>query len=168
MGDARDFLGVAADLFNFQGDSQAVVLLLDVAEIVPQRPVRGEQLVSVMNQAIHPVPILLKQKTVSFGRALLGRIDVTGDGRDDLVVSAPGASVNGDGTGAVFVFEGGTLVPGKNEPKAIMVGDERERSLFGIDLGASKKTNNSTVISIGAPGSYRTGTSNGTAYRWSF
>jgi hypothetical protein len=111
--------------------------------------------------------VLYKERAQQLGRALYGDVDLTGDGIVDLVVSAPGASVNGDGIGAVFVFAGGAglAAGGPRDSVLTVVGDERERGLFGQDIslvpaaGALKAT-----LGVGAPLSYRTGTANGAAF----
>jgi hypothetical protein len=98
---------------------------------------------------------------------LWGGVNVVGDARPDLIVSAPGASANGDGTGAVFVFAGGTVVSGRNEPAVTIFPDQRERASFGQDLAASAASttlSQPAAIVVGAPTSYRSGTSNGTAF----
>ena len=74
-------------------------------------------------------------------------------------------SVAGDGEGAVFVFKGGAGATGALTPFVTIAGDARERSLMGNDVSwaAGAGTAPPTLV-IGAPTSYRTGTSNGTAY----
>jgi hypothetical protein len=81
------------------------------------------------------------------------------------VVSAPGASVNGDGTGAVFVLAGGPGFSGPRPPWLTVVGDGAERGSVGQDLSISKGVGAvKPALVVGAPTSYRTGTSNGTAW----
>lgn len=80
-------------------------------------------------------------------------------------MSAPGATVNGDGTGAVFVFKGGTVTAGPNLPVLLIAADDRERGAFGQDLSVSAaKDTVPAALGIGAPLSYRAGTANGTAF----
>ncbi|MBS1150605.1 MAG: toxin, partial [Myxococcaceae bacterium] len=82
-----------------------------------------------------------------------------------LVVSAPTASVNGDGTGAVFVFAGGPQLVGARPSALTLVGDGKERASVGQDLCLSAPSAPvKAALGIGAPASYRTGTSNGTSW----
>ena len=81
------------------------------------------------------------------------------------MVSAPTASVNGDGTGAVFVFEGGAQLNGARPAAITIVGDGKERASVGQDLCLSPAAGAvKAALGIGAPVSYRTGTSNGTSW----
>ena len=166
LADNRDALAVTADLYPFLGDLQPTVLLLPVAQLNALRPMSGERLVAVQGTpALTPVPLVSMQRALNFGRSLAGGVDVDGDGRHDLVVSATGASLNGDGTGAVYVFKGGTVTSGANQPALIIVADHRERASFGQDLSLSAGAGNvPAALGIGAPLSYRWGTSNGTAF----
>lgn len=166
LADNRDAIAVTADLYPFQGDLQPTVLLLPVTQLNALKPSSGERLVAVQGTpSLTPVPLVSMQRALSFGRSLAGGSDVDGDGRNDLVVSAPGASLNGDGTGAVYVFKGGTVTPGANQPALIIVADSRERAAFGQDLSLSSAANGApAALGIGAPLSYRWGTSNGTAF----
>lgn len=164
-GDNRDFIAVTAELYPYLGQAQPTVLLLDVAQVRSKRPASGERLVSILGDGIDPVPLVYTERAPGFGRALWGGADVTGDGKADLVVSATDANVNGDGTGAVFVFEGGALVAGPNAPVLTVVADPRERSSFGADVWLSPKSGSlPATLAIGAPLSYRSGTANGTAF----
>lgn len=164
-GDNRDFVAMTAELYPYLGQAQPTVLLVDAAAIVSKRPASGERLVSILGDGLDPVPVVYTERAPGFGRSLWGGVDVTGDGRPDLVVSATDANVNGDGTGAVFVFAGGSLTPGPNAPVMTVVADPRERSSFGADLWLSKAQGSApSTLSIGAPLSYRSGTSNGTAF----
>ncbi|MGV3620829.1 MAG: FG-GAP-like repeat-containing protein [Archangium sp.] len=166
LADNRDAVAVTADLYPFQGDLQPTVLLLPVAQLNALKPASGERLVAVQGTtSLQPVPMVSTQRALNFGRQLAGGVDLDGDGRHDLVVSATGASLNGDGTGAVYVFKGGTVVQGPNQPALIIVADNRERASFGQDLSVSAGANGvPAAIGIGAPLSYRWGTSNGTAF----
>jgi hypothetical protein len=164
-GDTRDFIAVTAELYPYLGQPQPAVLLLDVAQVRSKRPASGERLVSILNDGIEPVPLVSVRRAPGFGRALWGGVDVTGDGTPDLVVSATDANENGDGTGAVFVFEGGALSPGPNAPVLTVVADPRERSSFGADVWLSPPQGSlPATLAIGAPLSYRSGTANGTAF----
>jgi hypothetical protein len=164
MGDGKDYVAITADLYNYLGSPQPTVLLVDVAQVVSKRPASGGVLVSILGD-LTPVPVLPPATALGFGRMVWGNADVTGDGVPDLVVSSTGANVNGDGTGAVFVFAGGTVKAGPNVPALLVVGDAQERGAFGQDLGVSKSSGSvPAAIGIGAPLSYRSGTANGTAF----
>ena len=163
--DTRDFIAVTADLYSFQGVAQPTVLLYDVAQLNARRPMSGGVLVGALGDGLDPVPLVYLERAPGLGRMLWGGVNLVGDSRPDLVVSAPGASVNGDGTGAVFVFAGGSVVPGRNEPALTIFPDQRERASFGQDLAASASAQGQpAAIVVGAPTSYRSGTSNGTAF----
>jgi hypothetical protein len=165
--DMRDFIAVTADLYSFQGVAQPTVLLYDVAQLNMRRPMSGGVMVGALGDGLEPVPLVFLERAPGFGRMLWGGVNVVGDARPDLIVSAPGASANGDGTGAVFVFAGGTVVSGRNEPAVTIFPDQRERASFGQDLAASAASttlSQPAAIVVGAPTSYRSGTSNGTAF----
>ncbi|MCA3016152.1 MAG: VCBS repeat-containing protein [Myxococcaceae bacterium] len=166
-GDGRDFVAVTADQYPFDGVSQPTVLLYDAAQLNARRPAAGGALVGALGDGLAPVPLVFLERAPGFGRMLWGGVDVVGDSTRDLVVSAPGASLNGDGTGAVFVFAGGSVTPGRNEPALTVLPDHRERAAFGQDLAASPASvvlGQPPALVIGAPASSRTGTSNGTAF----
>jgi hypothetical protein len=164
-GDTRDFLAVTAELYPYQGQAQPTVLLIDVAAIVAKRPASGERLASILGDGLDPVPVVYSKRAPGLGRMLWGNVDVTGDGLVDLVVSASDANVNGDGTGAVFVFAGGSVTPGPNVPALTVVADHRERASFGADLWVTPAQGGTpAALAIGAPLSYRSGTANGTAF----
>jgi hypothetical protein len=111
------------------------------------------------------VTLVHQSRAVNFGRALEGGRDLTGDNIPDLVVSAPGASEASDGGGAVFIYAGGTQSRDKLTPWLTVTGDVSERANFGQDLSLSPGGAGSPpTLVIGAPTSYRTGTSNGTAF----
>lgn len=160
-----DAVAVAADLYPFEGNAQPTVLLVPVPELLSKRPGSGERLVSILGDGLNAVPLVPTQRALAFGRSMAGNVDVDGDGKRDLVVSAPGANVNGDGTGAVFVFRGGTVTPGPNDPALVVAADHRERASFGQDLSLSAASGSvPAALGIGAPLSYRSGTANGTAF----
>lgn len=165
LADGSDAVAVTADLYPYQGLAQPTVLLLKVSELVAKRPASGGVLVSILGDGILPVPLVPRQRVLGFGRALAGGVDFDGDGKQELVVSAPGANVNGDGTGAVYVFQGGKVQPGPNQPFLLIAPDARERAAFGQDLALSPaKGAVPAALGIGAPLSYRSGTANGTAF----
>lgn len=166
LADGTDAVAVSADLYPYLGSAQPTVLLLKVSELVAKRPASGGVLVSILGDGLLPIPLVPRQRVLGFGRALAGGVDFDGDGKKELVVSAPGASLNGDGTGAVYVFKGGTVTAGPNQPWMLVAPDARERGAFGQDLAvsAAKGTVVPAALGIGAPLSYRSGTANGTAF----
>ena len=160
-----DAVAIAADLYPFEGNAQPTVLLVPVGQLVAKRPPSGERLVSILGDGLDAVPLVPAQRALGFGRAMVGNVDLDGDGKRDLVVSAPGANVNGDGTGAVFVFKGGTVTPGANLPAMVVVADHRERGAFGQELSAAPTSGTvPAALGISAPTSYRSGTANGAAF----
>lgn len=160
-----DAVAITADLYPYEGVAQPTVLLVPTAQIVAKRPTSGERLVSILSDGLVPVPLVPAQRALGFGRSLAGNVDVDGDGKRDLVVSAPGADINGDGTGGVYVFRGGTVTAGPNIPALVIAADHRERGAFGQDLSiCAQKGDVPAALGIGAPLSYRTGTANGTAF----
>jgi hypothetical protein len=174
LGDARDFVAVAAGAFPFRGVTQPTVLLFDVAQW--ERPASGQGVVSALNMGLTPLALVTTQRAVGFGRSLAGAVDLDGDRQPELVVAAPGASINGDGAGAVFVFRGGpalgtALASGSAvlEPVALLVGDGNERASVGQALSVVAATPRTpAAIGVGAPLSYRSGTANGTAWLYTF
>jgi hypothetical protein len=160
-----DAVAITADLYPYQGTAQPTVLLVPTSQLVAKRPASGEQLVSILGDGLVAVPLVPTERALGFGRQLAGNVDVDADGKADLVVSAPGANLNGDGTGAVFIFKGGTVVSGPNRPAMIIAADGNERGAFGQDLSLSvAKSPVPAALGIGAPLSYRAGTANGTAW----
>ena len=165
LGDTRDFLAISALLYPYLGVTQPTVLLFDIAQIAAKRPLTGTGVVGALNDGLVPIPIVYKERAPGFGRMVAGNVDLTGDGKVDLVVSAPAAGVNGDGTGAVFVFAGGPGLTGPRPSALTIVGDEHERAGVGQDLFLSRASaGQKAALGIGAPLSYRTGTSNGTTW----
>jgi len=163
--DTRDFVAVTADLYNFEGVSQPTVLLFDVAELNMKRPASGGVLVGALGDGLTPVPLVYLERAPGFGRQLWGGVNVVGDAKPDLIIGVPTATVNGDGTGAVIVFQGGSTTPGRNESSLTIYPDHRERSAFGQDLAASAAGRSQpAAIVVGAPLSYRSGTANGSAF----
>jgi hypothetical protein len=145
--------------------TQPAVLLFDTAELVKRRPDTGEGVVSALESALMPRVLVHRSRAVGFGTALAGRVDLTGDGVPDLVVSAPGASVASDGGGAVFVYAGGPGATGALTPLITLTGDVAERAGFGQDLALLAGSGGTPpLLVVGAPLSYRTGTQNGTAF----
>jgi hypothetical protein len=163
--DSRDFVAVTADLYSFEGVAQPTVLLFDVAELNARRPMSGGVMVGALGDGLVPVPLVYLDRAPGFGRQLWGGVNVVGDPLPDLVVGAPTANANGDGTGAVFTFAGGRTVPGRNESHFTVFPDQRERASFGQDLAVTAGTGSTPpALIIGAPLSYRSGTANGTAF----
>jgi hypothetical protein len=119
--------------------------------------------------ALAPRVLVTRDRPGGFGQSLAGGVDVTGDGRPDLIVGAPGASVASEGSGAVFVYAGG-VAAGTDRPHALaaaltILGDARERGQLGADIAVTGATDGAgAVLVVGAPASYRTGTRNGTAF----
>jgi hypothetical protein len=164
LGDARDFIAVSAELFPFMGVPQPAVLLFDAAQLAAKKPASGGALVGALGDGLSPIPVLYKDRAPGLGRALAAG-DLTGDGVPDLVVGATGANVNGDGTGAVFVFEGGAQLPGPRPAWLTVAADSRERGAFGQDLSLSPAAPGvAPALVVGAPLSSRSGTANGSAF----
>lgn len=160
-----DAVAITADLYPYQGEAQPAVLLVPTAQIAAKRPASGGRLVSIWGDGLTAEPVVPMVRALGFGRSLAGNVDVDGDGRGDLVVSAPGASVNREGTGAVFAFKGGTVTAGPNLPVLVIAADEGERGAFGQDLSlCAGRGTVPAALGIGAPASYRSGTANGTAF----
>ena len=173
LGDARDFVAVSAAQYPFAGVAQPSVLLFDVAQLTAKRPAKGELVLSALNDVLTPYALSYRERTVGLGQSLAGNVDLDGDGQVDLVVSAPGASLNGDGSGAVFAFRGGpqlaTAFAARRslplDPWLTVVGDGSERGGVGQSLSVVAKTaSTKPTLAIGAPLSYRTGTANGTTW----
>lgn len=165
LGDARSFIAISARLYPYLGVAQPTVLLFDVAQILSKRPAVGGALVGAVGDGLTPIPLTYKERAPQLGRQMVGDLDVTGDLVPDLIVSAPGANVNGDGSGAIFVFAGGPSLQGPTESALTLVGDEHERGSFGQELSVSKAAGAVKAgIGIGAPLSYRSGTANGSAF----
>ncbi len=163
-GDVRDYVAITADTYFYAGVSQPVVLLFETAKLAMRRPASGEAVAGAMTE-LRPIPLVYVDRAPAFGRMLWGGVNLIGDATPDLVVSAPGANVNGDGIGAVFVFAGGELREGPNGAAMTIVGDERERASFGADLAVCRAGPGSAAsIVVGAPLSFRHGTANGTAF----
>jgi hypothetical protein len=165
LGDARDFIAISANAFPFEGVSQPAVLLFEAAQLAAKRPASAEALIGARGAGLSAIPLLYRERAPGFGRALAGGADVDGDGIVDLIVSAPGASVNGDGSGAVFGFRGGSGLSGRIDPFLCVVGQGDERAAFGQDISLVANTDETpATLAIGAPLSYRTGTANGTSF----
>jgi hypothetical protein len=165
LADARTFVAISAGLFPLEGVVQPAVLLFDAAQLAKARPSTGEAVVGALQDGLTPLAFAYRDRSPGFGRALAGNTDLDGDGVVDLVVAAPGASINGDGTGAVFVFRGAAKLSGKLEPWLTLVGDGSERASVGQDLSVVAATARTpAALAVGAPLSYRTGTANGTAW----
>ncbi|HKP60439.1 MAG TPA: FG-GAP-like repeat-containing protein [Polyangiales bacterium] len=165
LGDAREFIAISAAIYPLEGQTQPSVLLFDAKQLAAKRPASGEAVVGALNDSLEPLAVAYRERAPGFGRALAGDIDLDGDGVVDLIVSAPGASINGDGTGAVFAFRGGRDFGGRLDPWLTVLGDGAERASVGVDLAATAATSSTpATLAIGAPLSYRTGTANGTAW----
>jgi hypothetical protein len=170
LADARSFVAISAGLFPLEGVVQPAVLLFDAAQLAKARPsMGGEAVIGALQEGLTPLSLAYRDRSPGFGRALAGNADLDGDGVVDLAVSAPGASINGDGTGAVFVFRGAANLSGKLDPWLTLVGDGAERASVGQDLSVLSATPRTpAALALGAPLSYRTGTANGTAWLLAF
>ncbi|XXF79082.1 FG-GAP-like repeat-containing protein [Myxococcaceae bacterium GXIMD 01537] len=165
LDDGKELLAISATGVPYDGVTQPVVLLYDVAELAAKRPASGEALVPAVGTSLTPTMLVHRSRAVNFGRALAGGTDLTGDGVPDLVVAATGASVASDGGGAVFLYAGGKNSKGALTPLLTVVGDVAERAAFGQDLSLwPGGSGTPPLLLIGAPTSYRTGTQNGTAF----
>jgi hypothetical protein len=169
LNDTRDFVAISATSIPFNGVTQPVVLLYDRAELLAElqrRQTAGEPLViGALGDGLAPVTLVHRTRAVSFGAALAGGHDLTGDGVPDLLVGAPGASEASDGGGAVFLYAGGRGQEGALSPFLMAVGDGSERGALGQDLALLPGASGTPpLLLIGAPRSYRTGTQNGTAF----
>jgi len=163
LSDGRDLVAVTASTFPVGGISQDVVLLYDAAGIAARRPASGELFLPAYGGGLEPTPLVFPTRVVGLGRALAGNIDLTGDGKPELIVGAPGASFSADGAGAVMVLLGGGSASAPVEYLRI-VGDPRERSTFGAALGLIRPGVTAPQLILGAFTSFRTGTQNGTTY----
>lgn len=162
-GGAIDYLAVTANLYPYLGVPQPTVLLFETAKLSAKRvPGNLTVLVSALGEGVDPVPVVHELRAPQLGRALWGNVDVTGDGVVDLIASAPGASVNGDGSGAIFVFAGGPQLEGPQPSAFTIVGDGAERGALGQDLSVVGGA--APAMCVGAPASYRASTANGTAW----
>jgi hypothetical protein len=165
LADARELIAISAAMYPLAGQPQPSVLLFDAKQLAAKRPASGEGVVGALNDGLEPLAVACRERAPGFGRALAGNVDLDGDGVVDLVVSAPGASINGDGTGAVFAFRGGKSFAGKLDPWLTVLGDGAERATVGANLAATAATSDTpATLVIGAPLSYRTGTANGTSW----
>ncbi len=169
LGDTRDFIAIGARLYPFQGVTQPSVLLYDRAQLGALRSSTSGTVVPALGGELTPLPVVYKERAPLFGRAVAGNVDLTGDGVVDLLVGAPRANLNGEGTGAVFVFAGGAQLSGARESAMTFFGDHHERGNFGQELSLSSSPGPlKALLGIGAPLSYRTGTANGAAFITSF
>ncbi len=143
---------------------------LDKADLLREmnaRQAAGQPLViGALGDGVVPVTLVHRTRAVSFGAALAGGYDVTGDGIPDLVVGAPGASDASDGGGAVFLYAGGRGQEGALSPFLMVVGDVSERGALGQDVALLPGATGGVApqLMMGAPRSFRTGTQNGTAF----
>lgn len=166
LGDTRSYIAISARLYPFQGVAQPAVLLYERSQLGALRPTSTNmEVVPAMGGPLKPLPVVYKERAPQFGRAIAGNVDLTGDGIVDLVVGAPRANLNGDGTGAIFVFAGGPALSGARESVLTFFGDDRERGNFGQELSLTPSPGSlKALLGIGAPLSYRTGTANGAAF----
>lgn len=161
-GGAKDYVAVGATSYIVNGRTQSAVLLFDVADIAALRPATGTALVGVGATGLVPKPVVLPERTPTFGGALAGNVDLTGDGVPELVVGAPGATLASDGGGALYVL---SWKASAFELILTAAGDVTERGFFASDIALQAAAGgNAPYVLIGAPRSYRTGTQNGTAF----
>jgi hypothetical protein len=164
LDDGKDHVAISATRFLHQGIAQPAILFFDAAALAKRRPPMGEVVVGAIEDGLEPVVLAPRERGTGFGQVLAGSFDLNGDGKPDLVVSAPGASFGSEGGGAVFIYAGGRPAAAP-EILLTLAGDVRERSNFGQSValfpgaGAAVPT-----LVVGAPASYRTGTQNGTAF----
>ncbi|HVE83491.1 MAG TPA: integrin alpha, partial [Myxococcales bacterium] len=163
LSDGRDLVAVTATSFPVGGVAQDAILLYDAAAIAAQRPASGERLLAAYGDGVEPTPLTFPTRIVGLGRALAGNLDLSGDGKPELIAGAPGASFTADGAGAVVVLLGGGSASAPVEFLRI-AGDPRERSNFGSALGLIRPGPTAPELLVGAFTSFRTGTQNGTAY----
>ncbi|AGC42403.1 FG-GAP repeat-containing protein [Myxococcus stipitatus DSM 14675] len=168
-GDTRDFLAVSASAVVFNSVTQPVVLLFDLAQlrtVMANKQTDSLPLVAgALGDGLTPVVVVHQTRAVFFGSSLAGNLDLSGDGVEDLVVGAYGASVASDGGGAVFIYAGTPNMGGALSPFLTVAGDVSERSQVGMEVAVTPgKGGTPPTLVIGAPASYRTGTRNGTAY----
>lgn len=168
-GDTRDFLAVSASAVVFNSVTQPAVLLFDLAQIrtemAKRQAANAPLVVGALGDGLTPVVVVHQTRAVFFGSSLAGGLDLSGDGVEDLVVGAYGASVASDGGGAVFIYAGTPNLGGALSPFLTVVGDVSERSQVGMEVAVTPgKGGTPPTLVIGAPSSYRTGTRNGTAY----
>lgn len=165
LGDSRDFLAVTANAYPFQGLPQATILLVPTAELNAKRVPGSSTVASALGDGITTTALVYETRALGLGASLAGNVDLSGDGIPDLVASAPQASVNGDATGAVFIFKGGAQLSGARPAWWTIAADGNERASFGVDLGLSRAVGATPPqLVIGAPLSYRSGTANGTVF----
>jgi hypothetical protein len=190
--DGRDVVAVSATRYPVEGAAQPAILLYEAAALAaaarapaatpPPAPATQDAgaagspdpVLRIVTEpawggALAPRVLVTRDRPGAFGQSLAGGVDVTGDGRPDLIVGAPGASVASEGSGAVFVYAGG-VAAGTDRPHALaaaltILGDARERGQLGADIAVTGATDGAgAVLVVGAPASYRTGTRNGTAF----
>ncbi len=164
LGDGKPRLAVSASGFPVEGRAQPAVLLYDMAALAARRPASGEALVGALGDGLVPAVLAHPKRAVGFGAALAGNVDLTGDGKPELLVGVTGDDFAADGAGAVLAYAGGSLAGSQAEPWLIIAGDGAERGAFGQSLGLARGAAGPPVLVIGAPTSYRTGTQNGTAF----
>jgi hypothetical protein len=165
LDDDRDRLAVTATRYPQAGATRPAILLYDVAALAARRPAMGDVVVPALAEGVAPVPLFPPDRQTGYGQRLAGGVDLTGDGRPELLVSAPGASVASEGGGAVYGYLGGLPAGAPPELALLVVGDVAERGQLGQSLSlAPGDAMAAPLLVLGAPGSYRVGTQSGTAF----
>jgi hypothetical protein len=163
VGDGIARLAISATAFPVDGRPQPSVVLYEIPALVARRPVTGDALVAAIGDGLVPRALAQPERPPSYGRALAGNVDLDGDGKHELVVGAPGASLASEGGGAVYIYRGGTLTGTVAQPLLVVPGDVRERGAIGQALGMTRGAGPAALV-MGAPASYRVGTLHGTAF----
>ncbi|HVJ91784.1 MAG TPA: hypothetical protein VM580_18410, partial [Labilithrix sp.] len=166
LGGTTPWLAVGATHVPFAGGARAGVMLLDLSQIVALRPASGSAATGLAATGITTNLVGSVDPFDGLGSALVGGIDLTGDGVVDLVAGAPSASFAANGSGVALVFAGGATSTGALRPWALVAGDDGNtaaglgRALALLPAGNSRPA----MLGIGSPSSGRSGAGNGAAF----